>query len=61
MPLVLLGNLWGLWGSDVQHTAVNMTYNFLAPPNSWNSYGCYIVALDLTCSYCRRRSYLGPY
>jgi len=34
-------------------------YFFLAPPNTWNSYSCHIVASDLFCSHCRGRSYLS--
>jgi len=42
----------------MQHTAVSLLKKFLAPPNSWNSDSSHIVALDLFCCHCRRRSYL---
>jgi len=36
MPLVVLGNLYGLWGTNMQHTAVNLIKTSWAPSNSWN-------------------------
>jgi len=43
----------------MQHTAVRLLKTFWAPSNSWNSYTKHIVALDLFCCHCSRRSYLS--
>ena len=39
------------------NTQPSVYLKILGTPNSWNSYSCDIVALDLFCSHCRRRSY----
>jgi hypothetical protein len=41
------------------NTVVNLLKMSWAPPNSWNSHGFHIIALDLFCCHCRRRSQLS--
>jgi len=41
----------------MQHTAVNVVRSSRAPSNSWKFIHSYIIALDLFCCHCRRRSY----
>jgi len=43
----------------MQHTVVNLLKMSWAPSNSQNFYTSYIVALDMFCCHCRRRSYLS--
>jgi hypothetical protein len=43
----------------MQHTAVHLLKMSWAPSKSWNFYTKHIVALDLFCCHCRRRSYLS--
>jgi len=41
----------------MKHTAVSLLRTSWAPSNTWTFIRSYIVALDLFCSHCRRRSY----
>jgi len=42
----------------MQYTTINLLKTSWAPSNSWTFICSYIVALDLFCCHCRRRSYL---
>ena len=59
VPLVGKGYLKGLWGSNMQHTAVNLVKMSWAPLNNRSFfYNRHIITLDLFCCHCRRSPYL---
>ena len=48
----------GLWGSNMQHTAINVLKSLGHPQIAGILYSSHIVALDLFCCDCRRHFYL---
>ena len=57
VPLVVMGYLKGLWGSNMQHTAVNLVKMSWALLNSWSFFSRHIIVLNVFCCH-RRSSYL---